>query len=197
MRAQTAKLYSWALQKANSTKAPLWVGILFFLELILFIPLDAILIFFCLQDRKKTFFYVAIAALMSTLSGLIGYFLGYGLWDLIGSTIVPHLISTNSFNHLTLHFQLHENLAVFLTSLVPFPLKALSVTAGVFHLSIAPFLTFLFLARLLRFSLIGVSMVVWGEKVKNFVDRYFHQIFMLIGAKVAAILLLFWALTRA
>lgn len=197
MRAQTAKLYNWALQKANSSRAPLWVGALFLLELFLFIPLDAVLIFFCLQDRKKTFFYVAIATLMSTLSGLTGYLLGYGLWDLIGSYVVPHFISTASFNHLTFHFQAHENLAVFLASLIPFPLKALSVTAGVFHLKIAPFLTFLFLARLLRFSLVGVSMVIWGEKVKNFVDRHFHQIFMLVGAKVAAVVLLFWVLARA
>src|SRR6187431_3120562 len=78
-------LYSWALQKATSPKAPLWIGLLFALELFLFIPLDAILMFFCLQNRSRIFLYASIATIASLVSGLIGYFLGHFLWDLISS----------------------------------------------------------------------------------------------------------------
>lgn len=196
MEKKHSKLYTWAIQKANSPKAPFWVGLLFSLELFLFIPLDAILMFFCLENRKKIFLYVAIAAIASALSGLVGYLAGHFLWDLIGSYIVPHLISHASFGRISNHMQLYENWAVFIGALIPFPLKALSLTAGVFHLGLLPFFLCISCARTLRFLLIGVAILLWGESIKNFVERHFHRIILVIGAKMAAIFLLFWAIAK-
>jgi membrane protein YqaA with SNARE-associated domain len=194
MKTGTAKLYNWAIEKAGSKLAPLWIATLFSLELVLFIPLDAILMFFCLQNRQKTFYYVLIAAICSTLSGVIGYLLGHFLWDLIGSYIVPHLISSASFKTMALHFQNYENWAVFLGALFPFPLKALSLSAGVFHVDLFPFICCFFVARLLRFFLVGGAMVLWGEKVKLFLDKHFQRVLLLIGVKIAAAFLFFWIL---
>lgn len=196
VKKSTTKLYQWAIQKASSTRAPLWLALLFTLEFLLFIPLDAVLMFFCLQKRNNIFLYIMIATIASTISGLIGYLLGHFLWDLIGGWVVPHLIATSTFDKLSGHFQIYENWAVFFGALVPFPLKALSLVAGVFHLGIIPFLTFLAAARLVRFSLIGGAMALWGEKVKLFLDRHFHRIFMVLGAKVVVALLFFWVLAR-
>jgi membrane protein YqaA with SNARE-associated domain len=196
MKKSATKIYNWATKKAASQKAPLWLGFLFLLELALFIPLDAVLMFFCLQKRNNIFLYVMIATIASTLSGLVGYLLGHFLWDLIGGWVVPHLISTTSFANLSGHVQQYENWAIFFGGLLPFPLKALSLISGVFQLGIVPFVTCLAAARLLRFSLIGGAMAMWGEKVKAFVDRHFHRIFMLIGAKTAAAMLFFWMLAR-
>lgn len=196
MNPQPSRFYQWALQKAISPKAPFWIGLLFSLELLLFIPLDAILMFFCLQNRAKTALYIAIAASASAFSGLLGYLLGHFLWDLLGPFVVPHFISASSFTRMSNHFQLYENWAIFFGSLLPFPLKVLSIAAGVFQLGLLPFFLCLFGARLLRFSLVGGAMVLWGEKGKGFVDRHFHRIIMVIGAKVAMAFLFFWALAR-
>ena len=196
MRERTAKLYTWATQKAESERAPYWVALLFSLEIVLFIPLDAVLIFFCLQNRRHTFLYVAIAAIASTMSGLVGYLLGHFLWDLVGPYVVPHLISLASFERVSHHFQQYENWAVFLGALVPFPLKVLSLGAGVFQLGVLPFALWFLGARLVRFGLIGGAMALWGEKVKGFLDRHFHRIIVLIGAKVAVAFLFLWALGR-
>jgi membrane protein YqaA with SNARE-associated domain len=196
MKKSTTKLYNWAIQKASSTKAPFWLALLFLLELVLFIPLDAILMFFCLQKRNNILLYIMIATIASTISGLIGYLLGHFLWDLIGNWVVPHVVATATFDRLSGHIQHYENWAVFFGSLVPFPLKALSLVAGVFQLGILPFITYLAAARLLRFTLVGGAMAIWGEKMKLLVDKHFHRIFMLIGAKVAAAILFFWALAR-
>jgi len=196
MKSSTTKLYNWAIHKASSSKAPLWLGLLFSLELVLFIPLDAILMFFCLQKRNNILLYIMIATLASTISGLIGYLAGHFLWDLIGGWVVPNLISTGTFERLSGHMIQYESWAIFFGALIPFPLKALSLVGGVFKLGIAPFITFLAAARLIRFALIGGVMAIWGEKVKLFVDKHFHRIFMLIGAKVAVAILFFWVLAR-
>ncbi|PIS03081.1 MAG: hypothetical protein COT85_03385 [Chlamydiae bacterium CG10_big_fil_rev_8_21_14_0_10_42_34] len=196
MRASATKFYNWSTEKALAPKAPLWLALLFGLEFILFIPLDAVLIFFCLQKKKNIFFYVLIATIASTISGLIGYLLGHFLWDLIGNYVVPSLISTSLFERVASHMQVYENGAVFFGALIPFPLKALSIVAGVFQLGITPFVTCLAAARLIRFSLIGGAMALWGQSVKVFIDRHFHRIFMLLGAKVAAAGIFFWFLAK-
>ncbi len=196
MKAHTTKLYNWALEKAESKKSSFWMSVLFFLEIVLFLPLDAILIFFCMQNRSKIFLYVLLAAVFSTLSGLTGYLLGHFLWDLIGPYIVPHLISAASFAKAAGHFQAYENWAVFFGALLPFPLKVLSLSAGVFHLGITPFISYFFLARTVRFLIIGGAMQLWGEKVKSFVDKHFHRVIVLIGVKIAAAFAILWVLAN-
>jgi membrane protein YqaA with SNARE-associated domain len=196
MKASTNKFYSWATQKANSSKSPLWIGLLFFLELFLFIPLDAVLIFFCLQNQKKTFLYVSIAAIASTISGMVGYLLGHFLWDVIGSYVVPTLISASLFDRMSGHFQLYENWAVFFGSLLPFPLKALSISAGVFHLGLTPFLGYLLMARFLRFAIVGSAMLIWGEQLKNFIERHFRWLMFLLGAKITLALIFIYILAQ-
>lgn len=196
MKTSAMKLYNWAILKAESTRAPLWIALLFGLELFLFVPLDAILMFFCLQNPRKTFFYVAIAAAASTFSAFAGYMLGHFLWDLIGSYVVPHFVSSTLFERIAGHLQMYENGAIFLGALLPFPLKALSLVSGVFHLPLFPFICCVFAARLLRFGLTGTTVLLWGEKVKAFVDRHFHRIILLVIAKIAAVFLFFWAIAR-
>ncbi len=176
--------------------APLWIGLLFFLEIILFIPLDAILMFFCFQDRSKIPLYVAIAAIASVGSGLCGYLLGHFLWDMIASYVIPYLISAASFARIYTHFHAYEHWVVFFGGLIPFPIKVLSLGAGVFHLGVLPFCLTLFAARSLRFMLIGGAMALWGESVKQFVERNFQKIVLILGAKVALIFLCFWLLVR-
>ena len=133
-----------------------------------------------------------IATIASAISGIAGYLLGHFLWDLIGNWVVPHLISLKSFSTLSNHLEQYEHWAVFIAALIHFHLKALSVVAGVFHHSLSLFMTYLVLARLLRFSIIGSCMAMWGEKIKTFMDRHFHRIFLLVGAKVGVAAFIFW-----
>ncbi|MDE3055291.1 MAG: VTT domain-containing protein [Verrucomicrobiota bacterium] len=191
-----SRLYLWAQNKAISTKAPLWIGVLFFLELFLLIPLDPILLFFCLQRRPNIFLYTITAAVASVLSGAMGYLVGRFLWDLMGPFVLTHLLSPAQFEKLSYHLQTYEHLAVFVGMLLPFPLKALSLLSGVFQLGFLPFALFMLLARLLRFSLIGGVSAVWGERVQPFIERHFQHILLVIGAKVAVVLLCAWLFSR-
>lgn len=192
IRAATTKIYNWATEKASSSKAPLWLGLLFSLEVFLLLPLDAVMIFFCLQNPRKTFLYIFIAAIMSTLSGVMGYFLGHFLWDFIGPYVVPYLISDSFFERLSTHLQAYTSWAVFLGSVLPFPLKAVSLTSGAFHLNVPGFIIGLLAARLIRFTFIGSVLLLWGERVKIFIDKHFHNISVVILIKIVAAILFFW-----
>ncbi len=196
MKGQTTKLYNWAILKAESKRSTFWISVLFFLEITLFLPLDAVLMFFCLQNRRKIFSYIILAAAASTVSGLVGYLLGHFVWDLVGPYIVPHIVSSASFAKISLQFQRYESWMVFIGALLPFPIKVLTLSAGAFRLGILPFISYFLCARLLRFALIGGSMMIWGDQVKSFLDRHFHRILLIIGVKVAAAFAFLWFLAK-
>lgn len=196
MHQNSNKIYQWAIEKAQSGFSSFWIGVLFFLEIALFLPLDAVLMFFCLQNRTKTFSYVILAALASSLSGLIGYSIGHFFWDIVGDYIVPSLISAKAFSAVSIQFQKHEAWAIFAGALVPFPIKVLSLGAGIFNLGMVQFFTYFFIARLVRFSLIGASMMLWGDKVKNFLEKHFGKVIMIFGAKIATAFAILWSLTQ-
>lgn len=196
MKRITQKFYNWGVEKANSPHATAWLGTLFFLEVFLFLPLDALLSFFCLQTPRKTLLYGILAAVTSTISALMGYAIGFFLWDLIGPYVVPHLISTALFAKMSMHLQAHEGLAVFVGAFAPLPIKALSLASGVFSLALPTYVSYVLGARLCRFFLIGGTMFLWGEKGRLFLERHFHRMVVVIGAKLTIAFALFWALAR-
>jgi membrane protein YqaA with SNARE-associated domain len=190
------KVYNWASAKANTPLAPLWLGIVFLLEMVLFIPLDALLMLFCLENPKRRFLYALIATVASMISGIIGYFLGLFLWDIIGPYIVGHLISTDFFNRLVLHYTTYESWAVLIGSALPVPFKAITLSAGFCKIAFLPFIACVCAARAFRFFLLAELMHLWGVKIKAFIDRHFNRILVAVGAKIAIGLTFFWALSH-
>jgi membrane protein YqaA with SNARE-associated domain len=190
------KIYTWAASKTNSRLAPLWLGLVFLLELIFFLPLDAILVLFCLENPSRRFLFAIVATIASTISGVIGYVLGLFLWETISPYIVGHLISHDFFSRICSHYHNYQNTAVFIGSFLPVPFKAIALSAGVCQLMLTPFIICVFAARWLRFFIIAKAVQKWGTQIKAFVDRHFGRIIMAIGAKIAIAFAFFWALSQ-
>jgi membrane protein YqaA with SNARE-associated domain len=194
MKTPARKIYNWAAAKAAHPYAPLWLGGAFLLELVFFIPLDALLMLFCLENPKRRFLYAFVATCASLLCGIMGYLIGLLLWDTIGPYIVGRLITPEFFNRLVEHYTHYEKLTIFFGSLLPIPFKAIALSAGFCKLAVIPFILCILAARALRFFLIAHLMSLWGEKIKAFIDRHFNRVLFAIGAKVVLGLTLFWCL---
>lgn len=188
------KVYEWACQKAFSPMAPLWLALIFFFEMFLFLPMDALLMLFCMHNPQRRMIYAAVATLSSLVIGLIGYGIGYLLWDTVGQFITDHLISKDFFNRLVDHYNAHEFVAVFWGSFLPIPFKAVTISAGFCQISIGGYLIALSFARALRFFLIAELMQRWGTQIKAFVDRHFSGLVIALGAKVVLTFGFFWIL---
>jgi membrane protein YqaA with SNARE-associated domain len=189
------KIYTWASQKANSRFAPHWLGLIFFLELVFFLPMDALLLVFCLENPARRYRYAAMATLGSIASALVGYYVGILAWGAISPFVLDHLFSTAFFEHLSRHYQDHQNLAVFLGSFLPLPFKAITLSAGACELALMPFIGMVVLARSIRFFLIAALVHRWGVQIKAFVDRHFHRFMVAIGAKIVLAITFFWAIS--
>jgi membrane protein YqaA with SNARE-associated domain len=160
----------------------------------LFLPMDALLMLFCMHNPQRRYVYALVATLSSLFIGLIGYGIGYWLWDAIGQFTIDHLISENFFNRLVTHYNAHEFQAVFWGSFLPIPFKAVTISAGFCQISLTGFLIFSFIARAVRFFLIAELMYWWGPQIKSFVDRHFKGIVYALGAKIVLTVGFFWIL---
>lgn len=196
LKRHSKKFYDWAVEKAYSSRSSFWLGVLFLAELVLFVPLDAIFLFFCMHKRSKTLLYSGIAMVASTLSATVGFLLGFFLWDSVGPFITKYLVTEETISRMAGHYQNYQNLFAFFGALLPFPLKALSLSAGFCNISFLPFLLCIFGARLLRFLVLASSVLLWGEKVKEFTQKHFHKIFLLLGTKIALVFFFFWKLAH-
>lgn len=169
--------YDWMGSKVHSSHALLWLAVLFFIEASFFIiPVDPLLILFCIEDNRRVWFYATMATFFSVLGGVFGYFIGAVLWDSIGTTLVNWLISQATFNGLVHKYTLYQNWAVLIGGFTPVPYKAVTISAGFCKLPLLPFIGYSTLARGARFFLIAGAIRLWGIQIKDSIDKYFNYL---------------------
>ncbi len=179
------KLYDWMGSKVHTPYAIVWLATLFFIEALFFVPVDPLLVLFCVSNQKKSLRYASIATIFSVLGGIVGYCIGAWAWQSICTQLVSWLISENTFFYLTQKYQLYQNWAVLIAGFTPLPYKAITLSAGFCHLSFIPFVLCSLIARGARFFLIAGMIKIWGIQMKIFIDRYFNQLVVLFSLLVA------------
>ena len=183
------RMYDWIGTKAHSKFSTLWLGILFFVEAIFFIPVDPILILFCIEKQKTSLWYATVATISSVIGGLFGYAIGYFLWNSIGIELVTWIISKETFQAAVEKYTIYENWAVLIAGFTPLPYKAITLSAGFCKLPLYPFIIYTLIARGARFFLKAKSNKIWGKKIKKFIDLHFNQLVVLF---TLIIIVSFW-----
>lgn len=167
--------YDWMGSKVYSRHAEMWLFALFFIESSFFIiPVDPLLILFCIHNNNRSLYYAALATVASVAGGAFGYVIGAFMWQSVGAQLVTWLISEATFQGLVLKYKLYQTWAVLLGGFTPVPYKAVTISAGFCHLSFIPFLFYSFIARGARFFLVASAIFIWGPQIKTFIDRYFN-----------------------
>ena len=178
-------VYDWMGEKVDSPHALFWLFVLFFVESsIFFIPVDPLLILFCVQNNKRSLFYAGLATIASVCGGIFGYMIGALMWQSIGVKLVGWLFSEQTFFNLVTKYKLYQNWAVLIAGFTPVPYKAVTVSAGFCHLPIVPFIWYSFLARGARFFLVAGMIRIWGAQVQRFIDKYFNSLVVLFAVIV-------------
>jgi len=185
------RLYDWMGQQVYSRNGVWMLGIFFFVEAIFFFPADPLLILFCVEQRKKAFFYATVATLASVLGGIAGYYIGMYVWQAIGHKLVSLVSNPETFQALCTKYQEHETWAVLAAGFTPIPYKLVTITAGFCRLALLPFIACSIIARGARFYLVALLIYYFGASIKDGIDRYFNYLVLLFGLLVLASLLIF------
>ncbi len=205
-------LYDWVLGWGETKYGSTALFFLAMAEASFFpVPPDALLIALCMGKWKKWAKFALICSLGSIIGGVIGYLIGHWAFNLIGEKL---LAFTASFSHsnpdellATARYWFNEKevwgmkvgaWAVGVAGFTPIPYKVFTIASGFFHMNFIAFFLASAISRSLRFFLvagtIGTLYKRFGDKIKQFIDRYFN---LLAIAFVVLLVLGFWAIGLA
>ena len=169
------KLYNWTLDKSAHKNASWFLGLISFTESSFFpIPPDIILIPMIIAKRAKAWFYAFICTISSVAGGIIGYLIGYFFYSTIGSIIVESYNLSNSFDTFESYYNQYGMWIVLGAGFTPFPFKFITIASGVFNLNILQFIVVAFFARGLRFYILAGLLYIFGNTIKQLIDKYFN-----------------------
>lgn len=128
-------------------------------------PMDAFIVFYALQDRRRFYLYVLTAALGSAIGGLLPFFIGRAG----GEIFLLKRINRAKFDALSHRFERQEFVAVLVPSMLPppTPWKLFVFGAGVFEMRVVNFMVAVFLGRLVRFGVEAVLVILYGPEIMH------------------------------
>lgn len=171
------QLYDWVLNWANTSYALPALMILAFLESSIFpIPPDVLLIALSLSIPARSFVYASWTSIASVLGGVLGYILGWTLWELLSPWFFEYVpgVTEVGFAKVGALYEEYNFWIVFIAGFTPIPYKLFTLSAGVFQISFVPFLLASIIGRSARFFLVSALIYFFGEKIKVWIDRYFN-----------------------
>jgi membrane protein YqaA with SNARE-associated domain len=183
------KLYDWVLHWAETPYGPLALFLLALAESSFFpIPPDVLLIALCLGVVKKSFRFAFYAAVGSILGGMLGYLIGFGLWEAVNSFFFNYIpgFTEEFFLKVMNNFNTYGFWYVFSAGFTPIPYKVFTIASGVFKLSFPLFVVASALSRSLRFFLVAALFWKFGPPIKRFIDKYFNLLAILFFVMILA-----------
>jgi membrane protein YqaA with SNARE-associated domain len=174
------KIYDWVMSWAGSpyaTWALFWLALA---ESSFFpVPPDVLLMALSLSNPAKAFLYAGISTIGSVLGGLIGYFLGLGLMEVVGMPIIEFYGVAGKFEVVREFYGQNAFLTVAAAGFTPIPYKVFTIAAGACEINIFIFALASIVSRGARFYIVSGLIYKFGEPVKIFIDKYFNLLTIL------------------
>ncbi len=133
------------------------------------VPPDVLMIPLALGKTSQALFFAAVATAGSTVGGILGYFIGAKG----GRPLLQRFFKPDKIAMVQNQYRRHDVWAVGLAGFTPIPYKLFSISAGVFGLELKRFIVASTLGRGGRFFLVGLTIMLFGESVKAFLEYYF------------------------
>ena len=166
-------LYNWTMEKAAHRHAVWWLALFAFIEASFFpIPPHPLLGLMCLAEPKKAIRFAAVATIASVAGGLLGYAIGYALYDTVGTQLLAALGMTESFPVAACYLREYGAEIIMIKGATPIPFKLLTITAGFIAMPVVPFILASIVSRAISFMIVGVLFRLFGAPIKRFIDKY-------------------------
>ena len=145
----------------------------------IFVPiLTDIFLFPYILAKKKNYIKISInITIFSVVGGVIAYFLGYFLWNIISPTLSEYytgfIFKLNNFTNQYLEVGI---ILIVIGGFSPFPYKITCLGSGIIGINIFIFIFFSLVSRFLRFFFVSFFIYKYGEKTQVIVGRYINII---------------------
>ena len=179
------RLYAWTIRWAETKYAIPALAIVSFIESSVFpIPPDVLLLAICFADPKLWMRAALWCTVGSVLGGMLGYWMGLGLWEVVGEPIVNFYEGEATMTKIDGWYEQYGVLGILVAAITPIPYKIFTIASGALQFAFVPFVLASLVGRGFRFFLVA-GMARWGgEKLKPAIEKrleLFFVIFTILG----------------
>ncbi len=165
-------LYDWVMRLAAHERALPALAVISFLESSVFpIPPDVMLIPMVLADRTRAFRIALVCTIASVLGGLLGYAIGYYLFETLGEWVVRTYGMQAGLAAFRAGFDEYGTWIILIKGLTPIPYKLVTIASGAAHFDLFTFVWASILTRGLRFFLVAALLWKFGEPIRSFIEK--------------------------
>jgi membrane protein YqaA with SNARE-associated domain len=166
------RAYDWTMRMASHRKAPqalFWVA---FAESSIFpIPPDAMLIPMVLANRAKAWTYAAICTVGSVLGGVVGYAIGYFVYETLGQWVINLYGLAAQAETYRSAYNDWGLWIILIKGLTPIPYKLVTIASGAAAFDFWVFLAASIVTRGLRFFMVAGLLFWLGDPIREFIER--------------------------
>lgn len=168
-------LYNWVLSWGDSKYGVWALFVLAFVESSFFpIPPDVLLIALAVSQPSRAFWHALVCTAGSVLGGILGWFIGYALYESVGKLIITALGYQTAFDAVGRMFADNAFWAIFAAAFTPIPYKVFTIGAGVWEIPLLTLILASIIGRSMRFFLVAGLLHFFGARIKIFIDKYFN-----------------------
>ncbi|WP_395708991.1 YqaA family protein [Reyranella sp.] len=165
-------LYDWVMRLAAHKQALPALAVISFLESSVFpIPPDVMLIPMVLADRTRAFRIALVCTIASVLGGLLGYAIGYYLFETLGEWVVRTYGLQAGLAAFRTGFEQYGIWIILIKGLTPIPYKLVTIASGAAHFDLFTFVWASIMTRGLRFFLVAALLWKFGEPIRSFIEE--------------------------
>jgi membrane protein YqaA with SNARE-associated domain len=132
-----------------------------------------------ISDAKKWLVNALICTAGSVCGALLGYLIGWGLYETMGKFIVESYHMQDVIALVGRKYTENAFLTVFTAAFTPIPYKAITITAGLFKIPLSTLVIASIIGRAGRFYLVAGALRIFGKKIADSIEKYF-DIFSII-----------------
>lgn len=174
------KIFGWLYDKVLSwskhRRAPVILAGISFSESVIFpIPPDVMLAPMAMTQPQRAWYFAGLTTACSVLGGLVGYWLGYFLFEPLVLPLVEWAGYQSKLTQVMNWFQEYGFWIIFIAGFSPLPYKLFTVTGGMLNIALIPFLLGSAFSRGIRFFLVAWLMKTGGpamaDRLRVYVDR--------------------------
>ena len=181
------RAYDWTLRMAEHRRAMWILAGISFIESSVF-PITPMV----LARPDRAWLIAAVCAAASVGGGVLGYFIGYALYEEIGRPVLEFYGKADKFEEFTDWFNAVGTEAVLFAAITPFPYKVITIASGVTGLNIWTLIGASVVGRGLQFFLAAGMVWYFGARARALIEKHMG----LVATGLAILLIGGFALVR-
>jgi membrane protein YqaA with SNARE-associated domain len=179
------RLYDWTISLAQSPRATWALALVSFAESSFFpIPPDVLLAPMALAKPKRAFFYAGVCTIASVLGGMLGYAIGHLLYDTVGLWLIELYRYGQKVEAMQAFYAEWGWAFILVKGVSPIPFKLITIVSGLMHYDFLLFVLLCTITRGARFFLVAGAMNLWGDRLRDLLERYFAAFLAIILVSV-------------